>query len=72
MQEGSNYHDLVDKFPDLVKKYIGPEVEQYLGVTLDQFEERGDSWELLLTPLVDIHLESHYDDLPEKIINNEL
>lgn len=62
LQEGSNYRDLLAKFPDLIKKYAGPEIKQYLGITMDQFEARGDSYRLLLDPMVDIHLESHMDN----------
>jgi len=61
LQEGSDYHELANKFPDLVKKYVGPQVEQFMAITFDDFEARGDAYKLLLTPLVDIHLESHVD-----------
>lgn len=61
LQEGNDYRDLLAKFPALVRKYVGPQVEQFLGVTMDQFEERGDSYELLLDPMVDIHLNSRVD-----------
>ncbi|NQV15374.1 ABC transporter permease, partial [bacterium] len=46
------------KFTDLVRKYIGPEVQQFLGVSYDQFQERGDTFGYFLTPLIDIHLHS--------------
>ncbi len=62
LQEGSDYRQLDEKLPALVRKYVGPQVEQFLGVTMDQFEERGDAYRLFLTPLVDIHLNSHHDD----------
>jgi len=62
LQEGSNSQDLLAKFPDLIRKYVGPEIQQYLGITMDQFEERGDAYKLLLAPMLDIHLESHLDN----------
>jgi len=61
LQEGSDYRDLLAKFPDLVNKYVGPQIEQFLGVSMDQFEDRGDAYNLLLDPMVDIHLNSRYD-----------
>ena len=62
LQEGSNYRNLLAKFPDLIRKYVGPEIKQYLGITMDQFEDRGDAYNLLLDPMVDIHLQSHMDN----------
>ena len=62
LEENSDYHDLLAKFPGVVKTYVGPEIEQYLGITMDQFEERGDAYRLLLEPMIDIHLNSQVDD----------
>ena len=59
--ETSNYLDLLAKFPDVIRTYVGPEIEKFLGITLDQFEERGDAYKLLLEPMVDIHLNSQVD-----------
>ena len=51
--------ELEAKFPALIRKNVGPEVQQFLGITMDQLEERGDAYSFFLTPLVDIHLHSH-------------
>ena len=51
--------ELEAKFPALIRKNVGPEVQQFLGITMDQLEERGDAYAFFLTPLVDIHLHSH-------------
>ncbi|NQV15111.1 ABC transporter permease [bacterium] len=62
LQEGYDYKELEAKFPDMVRKYVGPQVEQFLGISFDQLQERGDAYRIFLTPLVDIHLYSHLDN----------
>jgi putative ABC transport system permease protein len=46
-------------FPEMIKKYLGPQVEQVLGKTLDEMlKSREDKVEFHLQPLRDIHLNS--------------
>jgi len=59
LEEGADAAEFEAKFPDLIRKYVGPEVEQFLGVSFDQLLERGDAYALNLTPMLDIHLYSH-------------
>jgi putative ABC transport system permease protein len=49
------------KLDKLVTKYVGPEVQQYLGISLDQLEEQGGNYGYYLQPLTDIHLYSNLD-----------
>ncbi len=49
------------KFPDIIQEHIGREVQQYMGVTYDDFEKQGNSLAFSLFPLTDIHLHSHLD-----------
>ncbi len=58
LQEGADPAELEAKFPDLIQKNVGPELERFMGITMDQLIERGDAYELFLTPLLDIHLNS--------------
>jgi putative ABC transport system permease protein len=44
------------KFNDLVMKYVGPEVERYMGVSMKQMNERGGEYGYIATALPDIHL----------------
>ncbi|NVM57693.1 MAG: ABC transporter permease [Desulfobacterales bacterium] len=62
LKEGASAEELEAKFPDMVRKYVGPQIEQALGVSWDQMVEDGSSYELFLQPLTDIHLYSHIDD----------
>ncbi len=58
LQEGFDYRELEAKLPVVVEKYMGPQIQQYMGVTLDQFRSRGNKIGLFLQPLTDIHLHS--------------
>jgi putative ABC transport system permease protein len=45
------------KFPDLLRKYVGPELQQYMGVTIDDMEKQGNKYRFYLQKLTDIHLD---------------
>lgn len=47
-----------EKFPGLVTKYIGPEMERLMGVTMAQMNEQGGKYGFFATKLTDIHLRS--------------
>lgn len=59
LQEGYDPAELEAKFPDLINKYIGPEIEQFMGVSIEEFSEAGNSAGFYLLPLTDIHLYSN-------------
>lgn len=44
------------KFPALVDKYIGPEMERFMGVTMKQMEEQGGEYGYFATNIADLHL----------------
>jgi putative ABC transport system permease protein len=48
------------KLDDLTVKYIGPNVEQFMGMSLEQFKQQGSRFGYTIIPLTDIHLHSHY------------
>lgn len=56
LEEHADYHEVEKKFPALVEKYIGPKIEQGLGISLDQFYAQGGMYGYYLQPLPDIHL----------------
>lgn len=58
LQEGFDPNVLEAKFPALIEKYIGPEVEKFMQVSLDEFVANGNFAGFYLTPLLDIHLYS--------------
>ncbi|WP_020533542.1 ABC transporter permease [Flexithrix dorotheae] len=50
------------KFPALIEKYIGPEIERFVGVSMAEFIESGNAMGFYLQPLKDIHLKSDLMD----------
>jgi len=46
------------KFENLVEKYIGPEIERFMGTTLKQMREANGEYGYFSTKLTDIHLRS--------------
>jgi putative ABC transport system permease protein len=47
------------KFPDMVRKYVGPLVQNLMGIAYDDFVSSGNSFGFFLQPLLDIHLHSN-------------
>lgn len=56
--EHTNVGDIETKFPDLVTKYVGPEVERFMGVSIKDMEKSGGAYGYFTTPVTDIHLRS--------------
>lgn len=69
LQEGFDPALLEAKFPDLIQKYIGPEIEQFMGASMEEFYEAGNAAGFYLFPLRDIHLKS--DKLGELSANGD-
>ena len=61
LREGYTFDDLETKLPETVTKYVGPQVEQFLGVSWQKLVEDGTAYRFFLQPLTDIHLTSHLD-----------
>lgn len=58
LENGASLAAVHDKFEDFVIKYVGPEIERFMGVTMKQMEQQGGEYGYYTTPLVDIHLRS--------------
>lgn len=56
--EGATPEALEAKFPDMTAKYIGPELERFMGASMEEFAEAGNKIGYYLTPVTDIHLYS--------------
>jgi putative ABC transport system permease protein len=59
LREGADPKQLAVKFPELLEKYIGPQVTQIMGISYEDLEKSGSRIEYFLTPLTDIHLHSN-------------
>ncbi len=61
LREGYTFEGLEAKLPETVIKYVGPQVEQFLGVSWQKLVDDGTAYKFFLQPLTDIHLTSHLD-----------
>jgi putative ABC transport system permease protein len=55
---GTDPAEFETRMEEMVVKYVGPIVEQFMGVDLDQFAESGNSYGYRIQPVTDIHLHS--------------
>ena len=60
LRPGFNYKQLEAKFPALLQKQMGPEVQKALGISLEEFLKKGNKVGLFLQPLTAIHLHSDF------------
>ena len=49
------------KFPGLINKFVGPQVQQALGISLAEFYKQGGKYGFYLEPITSIHLNSMVD-----------
>ncbi|MCB2195582.1 MAG: ABC transporter permease [Bacteroidetes bacterium] len=57
LNPGTNPDKINEKFPAMIKKYVGPMLEQYLNTTIEDFFSQGNQYYYELQPLVKIHLD---------------
>lgn len=58
LSKDEDAEELESRFPDLIAQHLGTELEEMLGLTMDEFLAAGNSYGYFLQPLKDIHLES--------------
>ncbi len=61
LDENSNFQQIDTKISEIVSKYIGPQAEQYLGISFDEFLTQGGAYGFYLQPLLDIHFSPEID-----------
>jgi putative ABC transport system permease protein len=59
LKKGDDYKKLEAKFPGMVEKYMGPQIQKSMGISLAQFRTKGNELGFVLQPLTDIHLYSN-------------
>jgi len=62
LSEGADPQELATKFPQMVKKYAGPQIQQNLKISYDEYISAGNGYRYFLQPLTDIHLRSHLEN----------
>ncbi|HZK63465.1 MAG TPA: ABC transporter permease [Puia sp.] len=58
LPEGYDYKKLAAKLPQVVVKYMGPQLEKAMGISLADFRKKGNDIGLYLQPLTEVHLHS--------------
>ncbi len=64
LQKGTTPESVEEQFPGIVEKYVGPQLEQVMGLTIEEFYNSGNKWGYHLQPLTKIYLHSD--------LNNEI
>ncbi|MBE7174675.1 MAG: ABC transporter permease, partial [Williamsia sp.] len=59
LPKGYDPTQLEAKLPQVVSKYMGPQIQQAFGMSFAQFRQKGNDLSFLLQPLTDIHLHSN-------------
>jgi putative ABC transport system permease protein len=57
LKPNTSYTTVEQKIPEMLIKYVGPEVQQYMGVSVEDFEKQGNKYRFFLQNLKDIHLD---------------
>ncbi len=58
LNEDADPGSLEKKMENILPKYVGPQIAEVMGVSLDEFESQGNYFGYFLQPLTDIHLKS--------------
>lgn len=61
LYENSSWQNVQSKFPDLVNKYVGPQVQAAMGISIEDFYNQGGAYGYTLQPMLKIHLFSELD-----------
>jgi len=61
LTQGASVENLEAKFPDMIEKYIGPELDRFMGASMEEFREAGNNIGYFMTPVKDIHLYSQME-----------
>ncbi len=59
LKPGTDLKKIEAKLPSVIAKYMGPQIQQKMGLSLEQFRTKGNTLGLALQPLTSIHLHSH-------------
>ena len=54
--DGTDKNILQEKFQEMIIKYVGPQLKEIIGQTIEDFRKAGNDFSYVLEPLKDIHL----------------
>jgi putative ABC transport system permease protein len=58
LKPNTSYKSVDEKFPSLLQKYVGPEIQKYTSISFDDFLSKGNKYRFYLQNLTDIHLDT--------------
>ncbi|HEX5025778.1 MAG TPA: ABC transporter permease [Agriterribacter sp.] len=58
LKPGADLQKIASRFPGMVEKYMGPQIQKGMGLSLEQFRTKGNTLGFVLQPLTSIHLYS--------------
>ncbi len=58
LRQGADPQALEAKFPAMLEKYAGPQVQQFLGINIDEWKNSGNRLGYFVQPLTDVYLHS--------------
>ena len=56
VKDGTDKDILEEKFQGMVTKYVGPQITQALGISIEDFLNAGNAFSYVMEPLKDLHL----------------
>jgi putative ABC transport system permease protein len=58
LKPNTSYKTVDEKLPELLIKYVGPEVQQFMGVSITDWSAQGNKYRFYLQNLAEIHLDT--------------
>jgi putative ABC transport system permease protein len=58
LKPNSSYKTVDAKLPGMIIKYVGPELQRYMGISITDFGAKGNKYRFFLQNLKDIHLDT--------------
>lgn len=58
LKPNTSYVDVDAKIPAMLEKYVGPEVQRFMGISLSDFVAQGNRYRYYLQPLTEAHLDT--------------
>src|SRR5664280_693954 len=58
LKPNSSYKTVDSKMPEMVVKYVGPELQKFMGVSISDFTAKGNKYRFFLQNLKNIHLDT--------------
>ncbi len=57
LKPNTSFKTVDEKIPSMLEKYVGPELQQYMGISIEDFFAQGNKYRFFLQNLTDAHLD---------------